>query len=211
MTYDELETAAISWLNREGFTQLEAEMPTFFLLAQNRIALDPDIELFGDVVTATITTDVPTIPLDFERPLSYSIVSGDDKFPLKGAAMPVIESISGTGRPQFISPTGLVFRFGPEPDTAYDVEVTYYTTLPQVSATVAENSLSTAHPEAILFAVLLEACLWLKDDQRAQVWEGRYRQVKTDIRNEQDWQRFSPGSLKMQTAYNTGFENVRAN
>ena len=211
MTYDELETATLSWLNRNGFVDLVAEVPTFFLLAQNRIALDPDIELLGAIRTDTIQTDVPTIPVGFERPLSYSIVSGDDKWPLKGAAMSVIESISGTGRPQFISPAGLVFRFGPEPDSVYDVELTFYEKYEQISSTNADNLLSIKYPEAILFAVLLEACLWLKDDQRAQVWEGRYRQTKTDIRNEQDWKRFSPGSLKMQTAYNTGFENVRVN
>jgi hypothetical protein len=211
VTYTELEAAVISWLNRNNFAALEAEVPVFFELAQNRIDRDPDFKMVEAMKEVTITTDVPTVPADFNKGVSYTIPSLDGHA-LTGSSVKDVKARQGaSGIPNRIAPVGTDFIFSPVPSGVYSVEIVYHPKLQHISTTTATNVLSDTHPALILFAVLLEACLWLKDDVRAAVWEGRYQTTMNDISVAEEYKRYEGGSLKPIASHRGGFESVRYN
>lgn len=195
MTYTELEAAVKSWLNRNNFAALEAEIPTFFSLAQSRIDRDPDFKMIELIASEVVSTGTPSIPGGFSKGIAYTF---DDGCQMKGANIAEVEALKGTpGTPTLIAPAGTEFIFGPPPNTDRDFTVYFYRRETPISSTNESNTLSTQHPELILFAVLLEACLWLKDDQRAAVWEGRYQQTMDGIAIHEELKQWEPGSIDM--------------
>ena len=210
MTYTEIAADVISWLNRTGFTNLEAEVPTFVEFAQRRIWRKAN---FNAMLTeVSFDTDTPTIPVDLLRVHTMTIPNGSRLVEVNGAPLKkVIQEGSSVGMPCFYAPVGLNFRFGPTPDTNYSVDLVYYASLPNISPSVATNWVSDNNPELILFGALLEACLWLKDDTRAAVWEGRFQETLTNIQNSENKLGYEDGALRV---YATGArlsDSVRAN
>lgn len=197
MTYTELAAHVESWLNRENFTELVAEIPTFFILSQERINLEPTFKLYSTLTTATIDTATPTIPADYSKPYTFTIIEGTSRYELNSETLKIVKSVQGSGRPYLVAPVGSEFVFGPTADSTYDVELIYFPKLTPISPSNATNELSDLYPSLILFATLLEACLWLKDDQRAAVWEGRYRDTLSKIHAFEEKAEYEDGSLQV--------------
>tara|TARA_Y100000310_G_scaffold336408_1_gene420858 strand:+ start:747 stop:1385 length:639 start_codon:yes stop_codon:yes gene_type:complete len=212
MTYTELEAAVKSWLNRNNFAALEAEIPLFFSLAQDRIDRHPDFFLIEAQEPVTLNTWLPSVPADFSKAVSMTIPSRDGHI-VRFAAVQEVEAkrTSNPGCPELVTPIGSEFRFGPDPDQAYDISFIYQKTLEPISPSVSNNELSDSHPMLILHAVLVEACLWLKDDARASVWEDKFQQTMRSVHAHEINRSYAPGSIVPTTTYTHGIESVRVN
>jgi hypothetical protein len=108
-------------------------------------------------------------------------------------------SYGSTAAPQRYARVGDSFYFGPAPDQAYTVTLVYYTSMGVLTALNTTNWLTANAPEFLLWAAMLEACLFLKDDARAQVWEGRYEQIKAEVMKAEERMDKEAGSLRVRS------------
>ena len=85
------------------------------------------------------------------------------------------------GPPLYYAVIGDNFHFGPSGSDDYAIDLVYYAALDILSPTVATNWISENVPELLLFAALMEAAKWLKDDARLAVWQGSYEEIKKEL------------------------------
>jgi hypothetical protein len=174
------------WLNREGFAALESQLPLLIAMAQRRIHEGCDLNAMEEVASVTIDSQTLATPADFLRTKSLFIVQGGGTFELEGASAAKVMSYSSPGRPSRFAVIGGNFYFSPIPDAEYTGQLIYYKSLDILSETTTTNWISENRPELLLFAALLEASLMLKDDARAQVWEGRYQATRMSLLNSEE-------------------------
>lgn len=72
----------------------------------------------------------------------------------------------------------------PTPDQAYPFEVSSYTLPQELTSQTQENWLTQYAPNLLLYACLLEATPFLKNDERIPVWQGMYAQAKAAMTGE---------------------------
>ena len=208
-TYAEIETDVISWLNRTGFTNLEAEVPTFMAMAQNRIWRNADLNAM--LVEASFNSDTPTVPTGLLRVKSMTTTRGSQPWPLNGAPLKKVIAAGTLSTPTLYTIVGTDFRFGPTPDAVYTMDVIYYAALTNIAATTDTTWVSDNWPELILFGTLLEACLWLKDDARSAVWEGRFSATLAEIEESEEKMAREGGSLQVTNDMPNGYDSTRLN
>jgi hypothetical protein len=61
------------------------------------------------------------------------------------------------------------------------VEGVIYESVPELSETDSTNWLLTAHPSLYLFGSLMEAHLYIKDQEQAQMWEARFGRAIDEV------------------------------
>jgi hypothetical protein len=193
MTYQELLDDLIAWLNREGFTELVDTAPAFVRLAENRVAREMDLFCFEKILDTT--TANTTVPADWLRSISGTISQGTGNYELSGTTLKKVRQSGVGGRPIYYTTVGEQFVYGPEPDKEYDVEWVYHGKLPPLTNPSDTNWITLNSPELYLWASLVEACLFLKDDSRSQLWEGRYTDLRDKMMLSQERRDLEPGGL----------------
>lgn len=180
-TYTTIATKLEQWLNRESMTALTDQTEDLIALAQRR-AHRSDFNAMLTVDSAyAIDAQYEAAPTNFLRAHSITIVDSTSNYEVQGAPLQQVMAAGQSGRPRYYHTLGSNIYFGPIPDQEYTATIVYYQPLDILSTTVSSNWFSTNTPELILFGALMEAALFLKDDNRAQVWEARFNQVKNDI------------------------------
>lgn len=189
--YNSLYSGILSWLNRQNFPDLEAEVDTFMQLAQNRINRDLRTRHYRKQQAVTFdnqTTTVDTSP-DVAGEIQSLYVEGPGgNKELGPVSLPVISELkANAGVPRYFtvlnqSGSTIELALAPEPRDTMSGTLHYYVNDPALSDTNSTNITVTEHPSLILNACLLEACIFLKDDNRVRVYEGRYQQLLNDIR-----------------------------
>lgn len=195
-TYSALSTAITAWLNREGMTEVTDQIPTFIELAHRRIFRD-DWRAMEEVDYPIIDGQEIYLPDDFLRMKSLTITQGNSSCEVVGSTLPEVLEYSGNGMPRRYTVVGDRLFFRPIPSQSYSAVMVYYRKLPILSTTVSGNWFSNNEPELILWASLMEASLFLKDDQRAQIWEARYKQTRDSILQAEERSGREPGSLRV--------------
>ena len=208
-TYTEIQTDVISWLNRSGFTALTDEVETLIALAQRRVWRTSDLNAM--LTEVSFLMSAPTIPADYLRTKSMTFLKGSAVMEVNGAPLKKVLQAGTLDTPRLYAPVGTEFKFGPTTDADYTIDLIYYAALPVVSTTVATNWLSDNAPEIILFGAVMEACLWLKDDQRAAIWEGRFGQTLGDLMGSEGKMGYEGGSLQVTTDTHNGIDSTRLN
>ena len=208
MNYTELKDTVVRWLNREGFQELIDETDFFMEMAQRRIARELDLHAM-EVAIARDTSDT-TVPADLLRTKAVFLEFGGLTHTLSYATIQQVLIAGTAARPVYYNISGNAFVYGPEPDQVYSTGLVYYAQLPVLSDTETTNWLSLNAPELILFASLLEASLFLKDDQRSSVWEGKYMQVRDELEKSDEQMDKASGDLAVRTITPTysGSKNV---
>jgi hypothetical protein len=90
-----------------------------------------------------------------------------------------------TGTPQFFADYNnyLSYYLAPTPDYQYTVELIYLG-LPDFTAANPRNFLTDRYPNLLLYACMLEAMPFLKDDERAPLFESFYNRALENINND---------------------------
>ena len=180
-SYADLQAAVALWLKR---TDLTAMIPDFITLVEGRLARD--LRLRKQITSATLTTiagvNTLDLPVDWIETENLGVVASgvvrsltvmspeqmDVRFPF-GLRQ---------GVPVAYAPIGSTMVLGPTPDAAYDIPVSYYARFPALVASTrgaGANWLLTNHPALYLFGTLAEASVFMLDDERAALWEQKYR------------------------------------
>jgi len=176
--YPELKSAISNWLARGDLDNIVSDLVT---LAEARINNDVRTRQMEAIVTIDPVSLSPIesaleIPDNFMELKQIIVTSNDMECLLKyidesSAAL----YLNNTSVPIFFSRRGDYFLLVPNPDSAeYTYSLYYYARIPALSDNNVTNWLLTNNPNIYLYASLLEASPYLKDDARIDVWLTAY-------------------------------------
>jgi len=188
-TYSELKTAVANWLDRSDLTDI---IPDFIVLAETRHKRDFKIRRMETRVTANTIADTEyyTLPDDYVAMRNIKLNS-DPKTALEYLTPEIMDRLqagSSTGKPKAYSIKGNNIQLRPLPDGIYEIEISYYKTFAALSDSNTTNDMLTHHPDAYLYATLLEAEPYLQNDKRVALWLQAYEIARKAIidSNERD-------------------------
>ena len=181
MTYDSLLVDMRRYLER-GFTQASDQivfdqLPRLITLAERRIARELKIEGFIRAITTPLSIGVSTyLKPDRWRDTISMTVNGT---PIQTRSYEYLRNYwpdeAQTASPQFYADYDYAnWLIAPTPNAASTLEILYYEQPALLGDTLQSNWLTEYAPELILYASLLEATPFLKNDDRVQLWQGLY-------------------------------------
>jgi hypothetical protein len=195
--YVGLITSVERWLNR---TDLQNDVPDFIRLAEarfRRVLVMPDMET--DIIVTPAAT--AALPVDFDSLRSFGIAgyppldllppSAFGALPLDGNGSPL------TGRPEKFTITATGMRFWPVPDKAYAAAMTYRANLPALGPAVDSNWLLAKHPDAYLYATIIQAEAFGWNDDRLPMLKDALDEAISEIMQSGTRQRYGGGPLTM--------------
>ncbi len=199
-TYTSLTSTILSYLERDDADTVNS-VPVFIALGERRIARDLKVLGFKQVVSDSTVVAQPIIakPNRWLNDVSFNIGVGTNK---KTQTFLQLRSYEWC-RTYWPDPTQVAqpkyyatdynyncWFLAPTPDQIYPYESSYFETPQLIDATVSTNFLTTNLPDLLLFACLLEAASYLKDDERIQGWMAKYELARKSI-GEEDVRRIS--------------------
>lgn len=178
-TYTEIKASVASWLNRSDLT---TQIADFISLAEVRINRDvAKLNLVGLEKRATATTTsgdaylaTPTRLLAIKS----LVVNGSPNRVLKYTPPDVMAQLynnTATAKPYAYTVIGDEIKFGPVPDSAYTVEMTYCAKEQPLSGSVATNWFTANAPDLLVYGALMEAEPYMKNDERIATWSNMYQ------------------------------------
>lgn len=170
-TYDGLVAFLIAHLELDAET--EAQLPALIRMAEyrlNRMLMVPERETS---VSLTTVADVQfaALPVGF-RQLRTAYLDGE--YPLAPVTLNVLYGQFGgdTGKPTVYTVQNQSLYFGPMPDAAYSVTITYMEKLPPISLVNQSNWLLAENADAYVYACLVQIEAFLGNDVRIPMIES---------------------------------------
>lgn len=173
-TFDGLEAFIIAYLELDAETQ--AQVPTFIRLAEyelDRMLTVPQRESLSDLTT-TAGIEFVDLPVD-ARQVRQAYYVADNGYPLEPVSLNVLRSQYSTktsGAPLAYAISDQAAYFGPVPDGAYAIRLTYLTKLPALSEDNQTNWLLSNNADAYVYATLAQAAGWLEDFDAASAFRS---------------------------------------
>lgn len=197
-SYSDLLASVASWMNR---TDLTSVIPDFVTIAESRIARD--LRLRNQLTTGTLTTSASTravalpsgwlefnsVNIDGTPDTLCTFVTNehlDAKYPEAGFS----------GKPFVYSIEAGNILFGPTPDAAYTVNVSYFARFDAL-ASDSTNWLLTNHPNIYLSACLAQGCLFTMNGEGAAQWNAVYRSEVAELQKFDDLANHSGSVLRV--------------
>mgnify|MGYP006273374591 CR=1 FL=1 len=181
MTYNSLLKDVRRYLER-GFTEesdplVYEQLPVFVTIAERRIARELKVTGFIMPVLTTLSPGVSTYlkPDRWRDTVSMSV----EGVPIFARSYEFCRSYwpnpAETGAPEFYADYDYQhWLITPTPQTAQTLEVLYYEQPPLLGDDQQTNFITEYAPDLLLYATLLEAAPFLKNDERIQVWQAMY-------------------------------------
>jgi hypothetical protein len=197
MTYTSLLADLRAYLERGATTDpiVFNQLPQLVGLAQDRIITELKIQGFTAVVTSVMQAGVAVIPKPnrWKETISMNFGTGTGnnvRTILKGRSYEYCRDYwpndTVTGVPVYYADYNFEnWLIAPTPAAAYPFEVLYYGKLEELDDTVQTNWLTENAPNLILYASLLEATPFLKNDQRIPVWQSMYDRYASALSGEE--------------------------
>lgn len=162
-SFSELKTAVANWINRDDLTD---RIPEFIALAEgmfNRRLRHPRME---NSATAVLSGETLAFPTDFLS-LRSMFIDGNPDTELDFVPYSSLRTLyptTATGIPQVYTEADGAFYFAPVPSGDYTVHMVYWQQIPALSDSQTTNWLLTAHPDLYLYASLIHAAKYIRDD-----------------------------------------------
>lgn len=202
LTYTTLQQDVRRYLERGATLASDAvvyeQIPRLINLAERRCALELKIQGFQNVVTGTFQAGVSVYdkPDRWRDTISMNFGNGtgnNTRNPIFARAYEYCRSYwpdaTQTSTPQFYADYDYQhWLIAPTPDAAYPFEILYYQLLPLLDDENQTNWLTEYAPQLLLYASLLEATPFLKNDERIPVWKDMYDRA-AGMLNGQDLQK----------------------
>lgn len=160
------------------------QIPRLINLAERRIARELKVEGLINVLTGTLSPGLAVYPKPdrWRSTVSFNFGTGDqgnEYNQLFPRSYEYVRSYwpnrSETDVPLFYAEYDYNnWIIAPTPDQAYPFEVLVYQLLPLLDDTNQTNWLTEYAPQVLLYASLLEATPFLKNDERIPVWQQMY-------------------------------------
>jgi len=160
------------------------QIPRLINLAERRIARELKVEGLINVLTGTMQPGLAVYPKPdrWRSTVSFNFGTGDQNSEYNQLFPRSYEYVrsywpnrSETDVPLFYAEYDYNnWIVAPTPDQAYPFEVLVYQLLPLLDDTNQTNWLTDYAPQVLLYASLLEATPFLKNDERIPVWQQMY-------------------------------------
>ena len=157
------------------------QIPRLINLAERRIARELKIEGLINVVTSTMQAGLAVYPKPdrWRTTVSFNYGIDNQYTQLFPRSYEYVRSYwpnrDETGVPLFYADYDYNnWIVSPTPDQAYPFEVLVYQLLPLLDDANQTNWLTEYAPQVLLYASLLEATPFLKNDERIAVWQSMY-------------------------------------
>jgi len=170
------------------------QLPRLINLAERRIARELKVQGLINVLTGTLQAGLAVYPKPdrWRDTVSFNFGSGDQNNEYNQLFPRSYEYIRSywpdrtqTGFPLFYADYDYNnWIIAPTPDAAYPFEVLVYQLLPLLDETNQTNWLTEYAPQVLLYACLLEATPFLKNDERIGVWQQMYDRASQALNGE---------------------------
>lgn len=186
LTYSGLLTDLRAYLERGATLATDPtvyeQLPRLINLAERRLARE--LKVIGTVTVSTWTMVIGQAayskPDRWRETVSMRVGTGTGYNTLKEIYPRAYEYMrlywpnqTQTDEPRFYADYDYSHWFiAPTPDAAYPCEVLYYELPPLLDDTTQTNWFTEYAPDALLYASLLEAAPFLKNEEAIKVWEG---------------------------------------
>lgn len=190
-TYDELQTAVINWLHREGDTAFAARVPEFIAMAESRMNghIDSRSMETRTTLTTTASNAYVTLPTDMLEMRRLMLSSTTPVRALKYVTPDEIAhdyAYAVEGEPSVFAVIGGEVQLAPIPDSAYTLELAYIQKVPSLSSSNTTNWLLTKSPDVYLYGTLLQALPYIQDFDNLGTMQTLYRDAVNNL-NSIDW------------------------
>ena len=194
-TFTTLQQDIRRYLER-GFTVVSdqivyEQIPRLINLAERRIARELKIEGLINVLTGTLTAGLAVYPKPdrWRTTVSFNYGIDDQYQQLFPRSYEYVRTYwpnrNETGVPLFYADYDYSnWIVSPTPDQAYPFEVLVYQLLPLLDDANQTNWLTEYAPQVLLYASLLEATPFLKNDERIAVWQSMYDRAAQALNGE---------------------------
>lgn len=207
-TYDSLQTAITNWLRRGGDTDFVERAPELIDLAEAQFNRDIRHRSMETTTTLTLTGGVQTVALPTDFIEARGVVLQTTPLVVMTYVTPTQmdtnHASGGSGVPIEYTIIGSNLKVGKIPDSAYDIELTYYQQIPALTDAATTNWLLTSHPDMYLYGALLQAAPYMADDERVPVWGAFYDRAREGIKNDESRASWSGGPLTTRVNVYTG-------
>ena len=196
MTYDEIKTKVAEYLNR---TDLTSQMDMFIDLAEsdiNKVIKHQDLIKRANAVAETQYTQLPS---DWSRVINVELNTSDHTTLLQQSTESLdlkrtsIDNVSG--RPEYFAITDNAIELCPTPDTNYELQLTYYANIPELSSTNTTNVVSDKFPDVYIYGCCKHASIFLMEDERVGMFQTLFDKALEEVRLQQERASFGVGSL----------------
>ena len=196
MTYDEIKTKVAEYLNR---TDLTSQMDMFIDLTEsdiNKVIKHQDLIKRANAVAETQYTQLPS---DWSRVINVELNTSDHTTLLQQSTESLdlkrtsIDNVSG--RPEYFAITDNAIELCPTPDTNYELQLTYYANIPELSSTNTTNVVSNKFPDVYIHGCCKHASVFLMEDERVGMFQTLFDKALEEVRLQQERASFGVGSL----------------
>lgn len=196
VTFTSLQSDIRNYLERGGSTDpiVFEQIPRLITLAERRIARELKIQGFLAVVNTAMQSGVSVYPKPdrWRDTVSINIGTGTNNNTRKQIYARSYEYIreywpdeTQEATPEFYADYNYSnWVFAPTPDADYPMEVLYYELPPLLDEATQTNWLTEYAPNLLLYASLVEATPFVKDDQRVQLWQTYYDRALAALNGE---------------------------
>ena len=191
MTFNSLQEDLRRYLER-GFTSdsdqiVYEQLPRLINLAERRISRELKIQGFNRYVQTTLGANVSV----YEKPDRWrdTVSMTVDGIPIFGRSYEYCRSYwpveTDVGAPKFYAEYDYNhWLIVPTPDKTYTLEISYYELVRPLDDENQTNWLTAYAPNILLYAALLEATPFLKNDERVPVWQSMYDRAAQSLNGE---------------------------
>jgi hypothetical protein len=198
MTFTSLQNDVRSYLERGASSVTDplvfAQIPSLINFAERRISRDLKIQGFQVAVVTNLQAGVAVIakPDRWRDTISMNIGTGtgyNTRVQIFGRAYEYVRSYwpndTQVAQPVFYADYNYTnWIVAPTPDVAYPIEILYYELPVLLDENTQTNWLTQYAPNLLLYATLLEATPFLKNDERIPVWQSMYASAAQALQGE---------------------------
>lgn len=186
--YTDLQSTVADWLHRDDLT---SAIPTFIQLAEKQMSRQLRVKAQETEATGTATTTI-ALPADYVEMIALTLTVGGQEYALRQrdrfSATALNNNVSGS---MYYTIEGSNIIIAPQVGADVDYTLQYYASIPALSDASPTNWLITANPDLYLYAVLIQAAPYVKDDPRLATWGQMYIGIKEEIQLQDHKDRFS--------------------
>ena len=174
--YSQLKSAVSDWLNR---ADIDSQVPDFIALAEARFNRELRVSQMVGRYTNTSSSGYMTMPTDWLETITFMTTGNPPRHLeyLRNADMNHARASQITGDPRYytiIDDNALII---PAPSGELGFELVYYKKITALSDADTTNWLLTGHPDIYLYASLVAAEPYLKNDERVMTWAALLKQA----------------------------------
>lgn len=191
-TYAQLQTAVANWLHR---ADLGPQVPDFITMAESRLNRRLNLRIMETdaALTTTPGSRYVSLPADMDTPIALWLETWQPRQKLTNQLPEQLQVDAATpGVPVYWAVDNAQIAFQRPAAQAYGLTFRYRRKF-ALSDAAPTNALLTQYPDVYLYATLLEAAPYLRDNPSIPLWQDRLdRAVKEIQANDADTRALAP-------------------